>query len=92
MDYNYLILGHLLGVVIFVAGHGISMALIALMRRERNVDRLRAMLDMSLGGLFATMAGCCSPSASAPGSALPADGGVRAGSGPLSRSSSGSWR
>jgi hypothetical protein len=57
MDYNYLILGHLLGVVIFVAGHGISMALIALMRRERNVDRLRAMLDMSLGGLFATYGG-----------------------------------
>jgi hypothetical protein len=57
MDYNYLLLGHLLGVVIFVSGHGISMALIALMRRERNVDRLRAMLDMSLGGLFATYGG-----------------------------------
>ena len=57
MDYNYLIFGHLLGVVIFVAGHGISMALIALMRHERNVDRLRAMLDMSLGGLLATYTG-----------------------------------
>lgn len=57
MDYTYLLLGHLLGVVIFVAGHGISMALLSLMRRERNLDRLRAMLDMSLGGLFATYGG-----------------------------------
>jgi hypothetical protein len=57
MDYIYLLFGHLLGVVIFAAGHGISMAMLALMRRERNVDRLRAMLDMSLGGLFATYGG-----------------------------------
>lgn len=57
MDYTYLLLGHLLGVVIFAAGHGISMALLALMRRERNIERLRAMLDMSLGGIFATYTG-----------------------------------
>ena len=57
MDYNYLVLAHVLGVVIFAAGHGISMALIALMRRERSAERLRAMLDMSLGGLIATYAG-----------------------------------
>ena len=92
MDYNYLVLGHLLGVVIFVAGHGISMALLALMRRERNVDRLRAMLDMSLGGLFATYGGLLLTIGFGTWLGVPAAGGARGGCGPRSRSSSGSWR
>jgi uncharacterized membrane protein len=57
MDYNWLVFAHVLGVVIFAAGHGISMAMLAMLRNERNPDRLRAMLDMSLGGLFATYGG-----------------------------------
>ena len=57
MDYNYLVLAHVLGVVIFAAGHGIAMAMAAMLRRERSAERLRAMLDMSLGGLFATYGG-----------------------------------
>lgn len=57
MDYNYLIFAHVLGVVIFAAGHGISMAMLAMLRNERQPDRLRAMLDMSLAGLFATYGG-----------------------------------
>ena len=57
MDYNYLVLAHVLGVVIFAAGHGISMAMLAMLRNERNPGRLRAMLDMSLGGIFATYGG-----------------------------------
>lgn len=57
MDYNVLVFAHVLGVVIFTAGHGISMVMLAMLRRERNPDRLRAMLDMSLAGLFATYGG-----------------------------------
>ena len=57
MDYSYLIFAHLLGVVIFAAGHGVSMAFSMLLRRESSPERLRAMLDMSLMGLYATYLG-----------------------------------
>ncbi len=34
MDYSYLIFAHLLGVVIFAAGHGVSMFVVFRVRRE----------------------------------------------------------
>jgi hypothetical protein len=57
MDYQYLIFAHLLGLVIFVAAHGVSMFLTAALRRERDPGRLRAMLDLSLLSLPANYVG-----------------------------------
>ena len=57
MDYQYLLLAHLLGFALFLIGHGVSMFFAAALRRERNVDRLRGLLDLSLSGLVATYLG-----------------------------------
>ena len=57
MDYQYLVLAHLLGFALFLMGHGVSMFFAAALRRERNVDRLRALLDLSLSSLIATYLG-----------------------------------
>jgi hypothetical protein len=48
VDYQYLLLAHLLGFALFLIGHGVSMYFLAALRRERNPDRLRALLDLSL--------------------------------------------
>ena len=57
MDYQYLLLAHLLGFALFLLGHGVSMFFAATLRRERNVDRLRALLDLSMSSLIATYLG-----------------------------------
>ena len=57
MDYQYLLLAHLLGFALFLIGHGVSMFFATALRRERNVERLRALLDLSLSGLVATYLG-----------------------------------
>ena len=57
MDYQYLLLAHLLGFALFLMGHGVSMFFAAALRRERNVDRLRALLDLSLSSLVVTYLG-----------------------------------
>jgi len=57
VDYQYLVLAHLLGFALFLMGHGVSMFFAAALRRERNVDRLRALLDLSLSSLIATYLG-----------------------------------
>ena len=57
MDYQYLLLAHLLGFALFLLGHGVSMFFAAALRRERNVDRLRALLDLSMSNLIATYLG-----------------------------------
>lgn len=51
MDYQYLLLAHLLGFALFLIGHGVSMVFVDALRRERDPDRLRALLDLSLSGL-----------------------------------------
>lgn len=48
MDPQYLLLAHLLGLALFLLAHGVSMFLVVALRRERNPDRLRALLDLSL--------------------------------------------
>ena len=57
MDYQYLLLAHLLGFALFLLGHGVSMFFAAALRRERNVDHLRALLDLSMSSLIATYLG-----------------------------------
>ena len=51
MDYQYLLFAHLLGLALFLIGHGVSMFFTQALRRERQPDRLRAILDLSLSGL-----------------------------------------
>jgi len=57
VDYQYLLLAHFLGFALFLIGHGVSMFFAAALRRERNVDRLRALLDLSLSSLIANYVG-----------------------------------
>lgn len=57
MNYQYLLLAHLLGFALFLIGHGVSMFFSAALRRERNPDRLRAILDLSLSSLIANYLG-----------------------------------
>lgn len=57
MVYQYLLLAHLLGFSLFLIGHGVSMFFSAALRRERNPDRLRALLDLSLSSLIANYLG-----------------------------------
>jgi len=57
VDYQYLLLAHLLGFALFLIGHGVSMFFSAALRRERNADRLRAILDLSLSSLIANYLG-----------------------------------
>lgn len=57
MGYQYLLFAHLLGFALFLIGHGVSMFFAAALRRERNPDRLRALLDLSLSSLVANYLG-----------------------------------
>src|SRR3569623_1952227 len=57
MDYRYLVLFHVVGVVVFAAGHGISMIFLVFLSRDRAPERLRTMLDISHAGLYATYVG-----------------------------------
>jgi uncharacterized membrane protein len=57
VDYQYLLFAHLLGFALFLIGHGVSMFFTAALRRERNPDRLRAILDLSLSSLIANYLG-----------------------------------
>jgi len=57
VDYQYLLLAHLLGFALFLIGHGVSMFFVAALRRERDPDRLRALLDLSLSSLVANYLG-----------------------------------
>ena len=57
MDYQYLLFAHLLGLVLFLSAHGVSMFFTAALRRERNPDRLRSILDLSLSALPANYLG-----------------------------------
>lgn len=52
-----MLLAHLLGFALFLMGHGVSMFFAAALRRQRNVDRLRALLDLSMSSLIATYLG-----------------------------------
>lgn len=51
MDYQLLLFAHILGLVLFVAGHGVSMFFAVALRRERDPARLRALADLSLASL-----------------------------------------
>ncbi len=57
MIYQYLLLAHLLGLALFLIGHGVSMVFSETLRRERDPVRLRATLDLSLSGLAANYLG-----------------------------------
>jgi len=57
LDFQYLIFAHLLGLTLFLIGHGLSMFFSMTLRAERNPDRLRAGLDLSLMGLIANYLG-----------------------------------
>lgn len=52
-----MIFAHLLGLTLFLIGHGVSMFFSMTLRTERNPDRLRAGLDLSLMGLIANYLG-----------------------------------
>jgi len=46
--YTYFLFAHIAGVLGFAASHGASIMVAGALRRERNPDRLRALLDLSL--------------------------------------------
>lgn len=45
--YRWLVLLHVLGVFGFLMAHGISMGVAFALRRERNLERIRALIDLS---------------------------------------------
>ena len=92
MVYQYLLLAHLLGFSLFLIGHGVSMFFSAALRRERNPDRLRALLDLSLSSLIANYLGLLLLIASGIWLGLPVASGARGGSGRRSSHSSSKWR
>jgi hypothetical protein len=47
--YAWLLFAHLAAVLGFAAAHGTSMMVLSALRRERQPDRIRALLDISLG-------------------------------------------
>jgi hypothetical protein len=42
---------HIAGAFLFVAGHGVSMAMVFRLRQERDPERMKAILDLSSGSL-----------------------------------------
>ncbi|HVZ14376.1 MAG TPA: hypothetical protein VG894_07955 [Bauldia sp.] len=57
MLYQLLFFLHLVGVSLFLLGHGTSMFLAMALRRERDPARIRAMLDLSLVSIGANYVG-----------------------------------
>src|SRR6476620_211208 len=55
--YGYIVFLHIAGVFLFLLGHGGSANVAFQLRRERNPDRIRALLDLSVWSYIGTYAG-----------------------------------
>jgi len=51
MAYEIALFAHLIGVAMFLVAHGVSVFFAFALARERNPERIRAILDLSLGSL-----------------------------------------
>lgn len=57
--YPLLVVAHVLGALLFALAHGVSIAVAFRLRSERDLDRVRALLDLSAGSIgtvYATLA------------------------------------
>jgi len=55
--YGFIVYLHIASVFIFLLGHGVSVHVAFVLRRERNLDRLCALLDLSLFSYLSMMIG-----------------------------------
>lgn len=55
--YRWLVFLHIVGAFAFLMAHGVSAAVMFALRRERNVERIRSLLELSRGSLGVMLAG-----------------------------------
>jgi small-conductance mechanosensitive channel len=55
--YRWLVFLHIVGAFAFLMAHGVSAAVMFALRRERSVDRIRSLLELSRGSLGIMLAG-----------------------------------
>lgn len=55
--YRWLVFLHIVGAFAFLMAHGVSAAVMFALRRERSVDRIRSLLDLSRGSLGVMLGG-----------------------------------
>ncbi len=55
--YGFMVYLHIASVFLFLLGHGASVNVALILRRERNLDRIRALLDLSLYSYLGLMVG-----------------------------------
>ncbi len=55
--YGWLVLAHVLGAFLFVLGHGASAAVVFRLRRERDPEHVRPLLELSASGNYAAYGG-----------------------------------
>ncbi len=55
--YRWLVFLHIVGAFAFLMAHGVSAAVMFALRRERSVDRIRALLELSRSSLGVMLAG-----------------------------------